>query len=228
MTSFFDLSAFKVRGCLPKAFLIKYKSLSITFSGLKLTLETLKKDVVCFVYEVEVSYDFFFLKTAKLGTRITPISNCSATKRQIMYELEESRNVLIIQLILACLLFYKGIMIWVDLIHIIEGINLKIRNRVPRAKKIKSPKLDFNFYRFLLSRDIESCIIKKNDLRFFSTLKICFKLIRPLYYVSMVGYLLQIYAAVYSLYGVYFMDVVAPCHTGLAGPVKPYWNRHPL
>lgn len=169
----------------------------------------MKKDVVCFIYDIEVTYDFSFLKTSKLSTKITPISNCSATKRQIMYELEESRNVLIIQLILASILFYKGIMIWVNLLHIIESINLKVRNKVPRAKKIKYPKLDFNFYRFLLSRDIESCIIKKNDLRFFNTIKICSKLIRPLYYVSMLGYLVQIYAAVYSLYGVYFMDAVS-------------------
>lgn len=201
MTNYEDLGDFK-------DFLIQYKTIVLNIDGLRLSEKTIKNDLVCYVYNISVSYDYFYLKTAVVKTKANVVENCGKSANNYNYELEESRNLYIVQLLFGLYFLYKGLKTWFDLMRIIERINVKLRS--PNAQGAKEDiELDFNFYRFMLSRNVKSTVITKYDLRYFSTTNICFKLIRPLYFVCMVGYVIQVFGSTLNLLGVYIMDEVS-------------------
>lgn len=170
--------------------------------------------MVCFVFNISITYDYFYLKTAKVRTRVEVVQDCGSGKEGFYYELQESRNLFIVQLLFGLFFLYKGIKTWFDLTRIIERISVKLRHPNLGGKK-EDVELDYNFYRFMLSRNVKTSIITKTDLRYFSTTNICIKLVRPLYYVCMFGYLMQIFSASYMLYGVYYMNVVTQAQLNL-------------
>ena len=191
-----------------KKFLIKYKLLKLNINGLRLSERSIKNDLICYIFNITVTYDYFYLKTAKVLTKIEVVENCSGQVNGYNYELEESRNLYIIQFLFGVYFLYKAVITWYNLARIIERINWKLRNPNQYSPK-ESVELDFNFYRFMLSRNLKSSVITKLDLRYFSTVKICFKLIRPLYYICLFGYLVQILSSALNLYGVYYMEEVS-------------------
>ena len=197
-----------------KRFLIQYKYIKLNVDGLMLSEKTLRGDLVCYIYNITITYDYFYLKTARVETVAAVTKDCSVARNGYNYEQQESRNMFLVQLLFGLFFLYKGVKTWFDLVRIIERINIKLRD-----PSIGGPaediELDFNFYRFMLSRNIKSTIITRKDLKYFSTGNICRKLIRPLYYVCLFGYIVQAFASAYNLYGVYFMDEVTQAQLNL-------------
>ena len=197
-----------------KRFLIQYKYIKLNVDGLMLSEKTLRGDLVCYTYNITITYDYFYLKTARVETVASVTKDCSVARNGYSYEQQESRNMFLVQLLFGLFFLYKGVKTWFDLVRIIERINIKLRD-----PSIGGPaediELDFNFYRFMLSRNIKSTIITRKDLKYFSTGNICRKLIRPLYYVCLFGYIVQAFASAYNLYGVYFMDEVTQAQLNL-------------
>jgi len=208
VTNYEDLTEFK-------NFLIRYKLIKLNIDGLRLSEKTLKNDLVCYVFNITVTYDYFYLKTSKVTTKIVVVKNCGKEERGYNYELEESRNLFVVQLLFGIYFLFKSVQTFYNLARIVERINWKLRHPNQYSPK-ESVELDFNFYRFMLSRNIKSSIITKYDLRYFSTNTICLKLIRPLYYVCTFGYMVQIISSGFNLYGVYFMEEVTQTQMNLS------------
>lgn len=197
-----------------KNFLIQYKLIKLNIDGLRLSERTLKGDLICYVYNITITYDYFYLKTAKVITEPTVVENCSESKNGYNFELQESRNLFLIQLLFGIFFLYRGIKTLLDLVRIIEKISVRLRDPTIRGSK-EEIELDFNFYRFMMSRNIKSTIITRQDLKYFTTSNICRKLIRPLYYICMFGYVVQIFSSSYNLYGVYFLDRISQSQLNL-------------
>ena len=198
-----------------KSFLVQYKYLKIVMDGLQMKEKTLKNEVICYKYNITINYDYFYLKTSKVSKDIEVTENCCVYISSFNYELMTARNLYVVQLLFGIFFLYKAIKTWYDLMRIVERVNVKLRHGPNLRGEKEQIELDFNFYRFMLSRNVKSSIITRLDLRYFSTYGISMKLIRPLYYVCLFGYIVQIFSSCYHLYGVYFMQEVTQAQLNL-------------
>ena len=171
---------------------------------------------ICFSMTLSFNLEFFGMKFARneFESEAEPCDPEDTIGFKKFTFQKENIVIYVLQFGISAYFFLRGIVVFLSVVDLLKNILMWI---LGLSNNQTSFSIDFNTFRVLISNKAIIEKLSEQDLVQFNPVSLTFRFLRPLYYVCMFGYVLQMISGATNLYCLFYSIEITQTQLTLTG-----------